>query len=131
MKLPKQQSKKFEVLAAFRHRPMTVEQLISEVGTFGIDSGGVRRHVWGLVHDRYLNRSEDGVYSMTGATKAAFSDLESVYVAEVVPPRTFTFKPLDLSRLHNRDMRRKSTLDRQNTATFTVGLHANPNMKNA
>lgn len=130
MKLPKPNSKKFEILCAFRSRPMSLEQLIGEVGTFGIDTSGVRRHVWDLVHDKYLLRGENGVYTMSGATKAAFSERESTFVPEVVPPRTFEFKPLDLRRLHDPSMRRKSTLDRPNVVTYTVGPHTNPNMKN-
>ncbi len=98
---------------------MTLDVLIAEVGSFGVDRRRVRENLWDLAREGFLDyEPESGVYTLLPKTRAKL--LGNEVKTSIAESRTVTWKPLDLSRLHNRSMRRESTLDKVNERTFTL-----------
>jgi hypothetical protein len=126
MKLPLPTSRKYKILECFRVKQMTLDDLIAAHGLFGTERRKVREHLWELAREGYLlYDGHDGIYTMPSRVKSRFDNIG--VVTSVASPRTYDWKPLDVSILHNRSMRRVSSLDKPNSAMHTVGLHENKN----
>lgn len=120
MNLPDPTTRKFRILKAFIGKQLSTDDLVATSGMFGLETrSSLLTELRWLCNNGYLIGDTTGFSLTDSASKA----LESMGVsrAEVVQPRTFTWKPLDTSRLHQKSLRRKSTLDRENTRQFIVG----------
>ncbi len=129
MKLPRTDSRKYLILQAFlRSGPMSFDDLIAEHGMFGGTRHNLRSTCSDLVQE-YLLQIEGGIYSLPRVVRIQLDDQCRIMdnmnrQLGMAEPRVRPFKPLDLSRLHDRSMRRKSTLDRVNAVMHTVGSDA-------
>ena len=117
MKLPLPNSRKAKLLDCFLVGPMTLDDLIAKFGLFQCTRDNLRRALHDLTHERLL-ANEGGTFSLPEAVRLMLNPIRET--AQVVPPRKYEFKPLDPSILHDRSMRRTSTLDRVNAAHYSA-----------